>query len=173
MRAAAAFARVCRDGPADHVYNASVLVGECDAWRLAMAKIAKLSRVSPEVRDAFVPIWVEHKRLPLFVGDRPTLAAALRLLMPGGYSGPPLILYRGTTIGERRRHIYSFSWTTEIATARSFAEHWTQSARKLKDAGAEHGTQFALKKDHWGHSPEDHGGTRGRPADTATRRLLR
>jgi len=66
--------------------------------------------------------------LPLRVGHRPTMAAALRVLMPSSYSGPPLMLYRGTIIGERRRRIYGFSWTTDIATAQSFAKHWSQSA---------------------------------------------
>jgi hypothetical protein len=128
MKAAAVFARVCRDGPADDVYNASLLLDECvdDAWRFAMAKVAKLSRVSPEIRDAFVPVWVQHKMLPLFVGHRPTMAAALRVLMPSSYSGPPLTIYRGTHTGERRRRLYGFSWTTDMATARSFAKNWSR-----------------------------------------------
>jgi hypothetical protein len=149
-RAAATFARICRDGSNQQLYDAHLLLNECEGWRLAMAKVAKLPRVSPEIQDAFVYIWVESKMLPLRVGHRPTMAAALRVLMPRGYSGPPLILYRGTTIGERRRRVYGFSWTTEIATARSFAENWTRSAQNLKDMGAEHWTRFALKKDDWG-----------------------
>ena len=71
--------------------------------------------------QAFIPIWVETKMLPLTVGDRPVLAAALRRLMPRDYSGPRLTLYRGAADYERRRRFYGFSWTTEIDTARSFA----------------------------------------------------
>jgi hypothetical protein len=93
-----------------------------------MAKIAKLSRVSLKIQDAFIPIWVESKVLPLRVGHRPTMAGALRVLMPSSYSGPPLTLYRGTHAGERRRRLYGFSWTTDMATARSFAEQWSRAA---------------------------------------------
>jgi hypothetical protein len=38
----------------------------------------------------------------------------------------PLTLYRGANIHEHRRRIYGFSWTTDIKTARWFAEHWSQ-----------------------------------------------
>jgi hypothetical protein len=64
--------------------------------------------------------------LPLRVGHRPTMAAALRVLMPGGHSCPPAMLYRGANTHERRRRLYGFSWTTNIAVARTFAEHWSQ-----------------------------------------------
>jgi hypothetical protein len=132
-RAAAAFARVCAEGRADQLYNASLWLNECvGAWRPAMALVARLPRVAPEVRDAFVPVWVEHKMLALWVGDRPTLARALRVLMPRDYSGLALTLYRGTHAGERRRRLYSFSWTTDVATARSFAEHWSRAADQLQ-----------------------------------------
>ena len=50
------------------------------------------------------------------------LANALRVLMRSNYIGPPLTLYRGTSGGERRRRLYSFSWTTDRAVARKFAE---------------------------------------------------
>ena len=86
----------------------------------------KAPPVSPDIQDAFLSIWIENKMLPRRVGHRPTMAAALRVLMPRNYSGPPLVLYRGTQNNERRRHLYGFSWTTEIATAQSFAEHWSQ-----------------------------------------------
>jgi hypothetical protein len=46
-----------------------------------MAKVAKLPQVSPEIQRAFIPIWVEHKMLPLRIGHRPTTAAALRVLI--------------------------------------------------------------------------------------------
>jgi hypothetical protein len=132
-RAAAAFARVCAEGRADQLYNASLWLDErVDAWRPAMALVARLPRVAPEVRDAFVPVWVEHKMLALWVGHRPTLARALRVLMPRDYSGPALTLYRGTHTGERRRRLYQFSWTTDIATARSFAAHWSDAADELQ-----------------------------------------
>jgi len=123
VRAANVFARICREDDADALYNAHLLLNEAvNAWQLAMAKVAKLSRVSSEIQNAFVGIWVESKMLPLRVGHRPTMAAALRVLLPGGYYGPSITLYRGTHSGERRRRLYGFSWTTDIAIARMFAE---------------------------------------------------
>jgi hypothetical protein len=125
IRAANIFARICREGDADALYNAHLLLNEAfNAWQLAMAKVAKLPRVSSEIQNVFVGIWVESKMLPLRVGHRPTMAAALRVLFPGGYFGPSMTLYRGTHSGERRRRLYGFSWTTDIAIARTFAENW-------------------------------------------------
>lgn len=107
--AAKAFVRACEDGDRVALYHAAVLLDESvDAWRLAMVKIARLPRVSPEVQDALVGVWVERKMLPLVVGNRPVVAAALRVLLPAGYSGPPLMLYRGTIANERRRRLYGF-----------------------------------------------------------------
>jgi hypothetical protein len=50
------------------------------------------------------------------------MVKALRVLMPRGYQGAPLRLYRGTGADERRYHHYGFSWTTRLETARDFAE---------------------------------------------------
>jgi hypothetical protein len=130
LQAATAFARACAEGEVDKLYCAHQGLNEssgCDAWRLAMAKVARLERVSPEIKAAFLNIWIESKMLPLRVGHRRTMANALRVLMPGDYAGPPLTLYRGTHQGERRTGQYGFSWTNERATARSFAKHWAQS----------------------------------------------
>jgi hypothetical protein len=122
--AAKQFVRACSDGDPNRLYDAAGLLDEnVEAWRLAMSGVAKLPRVSDEIQAAFVLIWVEHKMLSLTVGDNPVLARALRLLLPGGYSGPPLTVYRGTTNDERRRRLYGFSWTTDAAVARRFAEH--------------------------------------------------
>jgi hypothetical protein len=37
--------------------------------------------------------------------------------------GPALTLYRGTRSSERTRRLYGFSWSTEIESARRFAEN--------------------------------------------------
>jgi hypothetical protein len=133
-QAADNFAAVCLGGDADALHNASLWLDECvDAWRFAMAKVARLPGVSRDIQDAFLPIWIEHKMLPLRVGHRPTLAKALRVLMYADYTGPPLTLYRGAASSERRRRLYGFSWTTDMATARQFAEHWRSN--KLHDGG--------------------------------------
>jgi hypothetical protein len=122
--AAAFFARVCQEGRAELLDTTRQYIDDCgddDAWRLAMAKVARLPRVSLEIQAAFIPIWVGSQSLPRRVGHRPTMAAALRVLMPGRYSGPPLVLYRAADTSERRRRTYGFSWTFEIDTARLFA----------------------------------------------------
>jgi hypothetical protein len=127
-RAAAHFAAICAGGDADLLYDAALWLDQSygDSWRLAMVKIAELPAVSHDIQKAFLPIWIEHKMLPLRVGDRPVLAKALRVLMPCDYGGPPLTLYRGTGGNERRRHLYGFSWTMDQTIARGFAERWAQ-----------------------------------------------
>ena len=55
-----------------------------------MMKVARLEKVTSEIQAAFVPIWVEHKRLPCTVGDRSIMAKALRVLMPGRDAGAAL-----------------------------------------------------------------------------------
>jgi hypothetical protein len=122
-QAAVAFVRSCAQGDASRLHNAAHWLDETvGGWPLAMAKVARLPKVSRKVQLAFLPIWVEHKHLPLAVGSRPIMAKALRRLMPGNYRGSNLTLYRGTHSGERRRRLYGFSWTTDLAIARSFAE---------------------------------------------------
>jgi hypothetical protein len=36
-----------------------------DGWRLALKRVAKMQSVSPEIRQAFLTVWIEHKHLPL------------------------------------------------------------------------------------------------------------
>ena len=126
MRAATAFARACEEGDPERLHRCAEWVNDrIGAWLPAMRKVARLARVSPEIQEAFLPIWIEHKCLPLVVGDRPVMAAALRVLMPGGYVVEPLTLYRGAHSRERRRPLYGFSWTTDIEVARQFARNWS------------------------------------------------
>ena len=129
--AARYFESMCKSGDADNLYNAAQrLHNTVDSWRLAMRRVARLPHVSAEIREAFVPIWVESKFIPLSVGHRPTMAAALRVLMRGDYSGGDLRLFRGTTLRERQRRLYSFSWTTKLEIAESFARRWNDAGTK-------------------------------------------
>jgi hypothetical protein len=93
-----------------------------DAWRVAFKGLATLPSVSPEIQQAFLPVWITSK-MPLRVNNRCVLANALRLLLPG-YDGPPIRVYRGAGAHERRRKVYQFSWTTDIEEARRFADDW-------------------------------------------------
>jgi hypothetical protein len=128
-RAADNFVRVCRKGRADSIQIAAGLLDDTlEGWRLAMIKIGRLEHVTPEVQNAFVTEWIIRKGVARKVGNRPACATALRLLLPGGYLGPPLMLYRGTDECERRRHLYSFSWTTDVAMARLFAQRHADNA---------------------------------------------
>jgi hypothetical protein len=97
-----------------------------DGWRPAVMRLARLPAVSAEIRAAWVHVWIESKRLPLHVGDRPLMARALRLLMPRDYQGVALQLYRGTSWQERRKRLYGFSWTRHREVARRFAEPYQQ-----------------------------------------------
>jgi hypothetical protein len=67
-----------------------------DGWRIAMRRVSRLDHVSDEIRDAFLRIWIQSKDFALEVGERKTMAAALKVLLrtspkPKG----SLELYRG------------------------------------------------------------------------------
>jgi hypothetical protein len=129
-RAGALFAKACADGDVAAFYAAiGELSGTVNGWYHAMRLVGRRDHVSDRIKGVFLPIWIEHKNLPLTVGHRPTMAKALRVLMPRNYSGPALPLYRGTTAGERRRHLYGFSWTARLEIARDkFAEQRSHSS---------------------------------------------
>jgi hypothetical protein len=55
--------------------------------------------------------------------------------MPGGYEGEPLTLYRGTDAPEQGRRISGFSWSTDKAIARRFAERWASVSAELRASG--------------------------------------
>src|ERR1700751_221990 len=83
-----------------------------------MRKVARLQGVSRSIQKAFIAVWVEHKHL--FWRSAIARYAPLHCgyLMPGGYK-KPMILYRGSKVGRRR--IHGFSWTTDLKVAREFA----------------------------------------------------
>lgn len=120
LAVARAFSAACASGDvADFMEAVDYLNSRTvDGWRYAMLRVARLQAVSPEIRAAFLGVWIESKMLPLKVGDRRALAQALRVLMPSSYSGPALKLYRGAGARERRCRLYGFSWTTNLEIAR-------------------------------------------------------
>ncbi len=125
---ALAFSAACEQGDVEEflaIVSRSIEV--VDGWRLAFRKVARLRRISPKIRAAFVNVWVESKHLPLSIGDRRTAADGLRVLFPGGYRGAPIRLFRGAGGRERRHQLYGFSWTTRLDVARTFAEKWRPS----------------------------------------------
>lgn len=123
LEAAQAFCNVCATGQVDLLYDACAwLNSTSDSWRLAMKKVGRLASIAPEVREAFIPVWVEKAHLPLTVGDRPTLARALRIIFGPADVKEPVRLYRGCGAKERRSGAYGFSWSTDRETARVFAE---------------------------------------------------
>lgn len=121
---AQAFARACREGNVAMLLRAADFLNDStiDGWRHAMREVGRMSAVSLDIQQAFLPIWIEAKHLPLSVGHRPTMAKALHVLMPPTSTGAPLHLFRGTTALERERRLYGFSWTTDRQIARRFAE---------------------------------------------------
>lgn len=152
MRAARAFERACAADDVEEFFRAvdSLNTASFDAWRLAMRRVGKLPAISDAIRAAFLNVWVESKRLPLRVGNRRVLADALRLLMPGGYAGAPLRLYRGANWQERRRHRYGFSWTQQRETAHGFAEHWAHMPPVAYPLVAKYGLDPKEIARHWG-----------------------
>ena len=118
------FTEACRTGNVRAFHSCIDLLANAttiDGWRLAMKGVGRLPCVPPRIRRAFLPIWIEHKALPRSVGHRPTMAAALRVLMAGSYRGPGLTLFRGTVESEARRRLFGFSWSTDQEAATAFA----------------------------------------------------
>ena len=124
LRGARAFAASCQTGDVDGMLHATHFLNDhtFDGWRLAMGRVARLSAVSPEIRAAFLNVWIESKALPRKVGHRPTMARALHVLMPPVAQAQPLHLFRGTSAHERSRRRYGFSWSTHRHIAEGFAE---------------------------------------------------
>ncbi|MDQ6734645.1 MAG: hypothetical protein M3Z35_11140 [Nitrospirota bacterium] len=127
--AAKAFVAACAGDDPDALTDAVDLIETTVSdWRGAMYGVGKLPTVHSAIQEAFLPIWVQYKMLPLHVGSRMVLARALRKLLPGQYEGPPLRLFRGASGRERKTRAYGFSWTTRQDMARQFAEHWRRAA---------------------------------------------
>lgn len=122
--AARSFAAACKSGSVDDFADAvEGMEFAVDGWRLAMLQVARLTAVNEEIQRAFLNLWIQHKHLPLAIGHRPTTARILRLLLPrSSGSATATLLYRGTGALERTRRLYGFSWTSDPATARKFAE---------------------------------------------------
>jgi hypothetical protein len=125
--AADCFVRVCQTDKAEAMEGAAQLLNETvSGWTVAMHAVARrLQSVSPEIQQAFLSVWVEHKMLPLTVGDHRALCDAARILLPP-YHGPAVRLFRGAAAGERRRRIYGLSWTPDMAIAERFARERQQ-----------------------------------------------
>lgn len=131
---AAKFARACEQGDIREFYEAVQFLAHetVDGWRLAFQRVSRLGLVSPEIKNAFLGVWIQYKMLPMKIGDRRIAANGLKTLLVGGYSGPPLRVFRGTTFEERRYRLYGFSWTSQIDIARTFAKRWADEKRELK-----------------------------------------
>ncbi|BCH10443.1 hypothetical protein MesoLj131c_47010 [Mesorhizobium sp. 131-3-5] len=128
IEAGKTFAAACMSSDVAGFYRAVDQIGETvDGWRHAAIGVSRLRGVAPGIRDAFLSVWIESKMLPLMVGDRKAMAGALRVLMLPAHQGEPIHLYRGASAKERRSATYGFSWSTDFATARTFAEHWRKS----------------------------------------------
>ena len=121
--AAKAFVRACTQSDADELKAAADFCNDTDhGWRYSMLRVAGLPSVERKIKAAFLDIWIEQKNLRDRVGDRKALAGALYVLMACPYQGGPLRLYRGASGAERRAGAYGFSWSSDEARARLFAE---------------------------------------------------
>jgi hypothetical protein len=121
--AADVFAEACKQGDVELLlYGTDLLNATVDGWRVALAKVARLSSVSADISAAFLTVWIESKHLALIVGNRRVVANALRVLLPPCADARPTLLFRGAGANERRRRLYGFSWTTRLEIARNCAE---------------------------------------------------
>jgi len=78
-------------------------------WPRAMRSVVRIGYASDEIRQRFVPFWLESgDHIRQETGSDALLAQGLRVLLPR-YAGPPLTLYRGDSARNRRRHTYGLS----------------------------------------------------------------
>jgi hypothetical protein len=120
--AAEEFLRACESGDVDAFWTAADRVAEAgDGWLSAFRKLISKGRpVSQEIQNAFQQFWIQSKDFPRRIGNDRVLCDAVRILLPP-YHGPGLLLYRGTTAGERRRRTYGLSWSDDLISAEDFA----------------------------------------------------
>ncbi|MGW1423852.1 hypothetical protein ACWAT4_27440 [Bradyrhizobium manausense] len=132
LAAAAAFVDVCNGGDPHDLLAAGQKVSQCaspTAWRTTIRKVAReVSSVSPDMRLAFLGVWIGHKNMPNLVRDNVTMYAAARVLLPP-YHGPAVRLYRGTAHRRRRRRVGVTSWTANMEIAEIFARQHAESGR--------------------------------------------
>jgi hypothetical protein len=114
-----------RRGDAERFYHLAYPYDEHpDFWPRAVRAIdRKISEVTPEIQDAFLQVWVQTKMLAGRVDNNRMLCRVLRVLMPA-YKGEALRLFRGASVGERRRAAYGVSWTSNLSAAEDFAESY-------------------------------------------------
>ena len=133
--AAAMFVRACQTGDVEMMLEAVDQLNDLTVtgWTVAMRKLVReVSKVSPEIQAAFLPVWIESKMLPLRVYDHRALCAAVRVLLPQ-YRGPSVRVFRGAAANERRCRLYGLSWTTDIEVAGKFAgTDFVRQKRALK-----------------------------------------
>lgn len=93
-----------------------------DGWRIAIRAIARHApAVSEDIKRAFLAEWIETKSIQRSVGDDKATLSALRVLLPA-YTGPPMRLFRGDNLVNRRRRTYGIAWSAKRATAERFAQ---------------------------------------------------
>jgi hypothetical protein len=93
-----------------------------DGWKQVFRRIARIKKVDPDIRDAFLGIWIslgDHLRQE--VGDDCLLAQGLRLLLPP-YDGEQQVLYRGEGAANHQSRTYGLAWTAKRAVAEDYAE---------------------------------------------------
>lgn len=151
---AAAFASACRNGDVDQMLATADFLSDATVcgWRLAMLKVGRLPTVSAEIQAAFLNIWIESKHMPLMVGHRPTMAQALRVMMPSVELSEPLTLYRGASARERASGTYGFSWSMQ----REIAERFAEQAALSPGGGVLLTTEVAPGAVHLRREPEDY-----------------
>ena len=92
-------------------------------WAAAIEQFAVGPSPDVERGNASLSFWFTYGLWSIprgLKGDLPCLVDAFRHLLPP-YQGADLILYRGELASRHRRHIYGISCTSNLETARRFA----------------------------------------------------
>jgi hypothetical protein len=99
-------------------------IGQCEALGTlsrAFRAASKQPRPSADMQAFFLAFWkISGDSVRQGIGNDIVLINALRCLLPP-YEGPPMMLFRGDSLWNRRRRTYGVSWTAERAVAEAFA----------------------------------------------------
>ncbi len=111
-----------REGAVDQFWSCFQVLAQEGALDRGLRRIVREAFVAPAIQESFEFSWtVWGDSLRGTVRDDLLLVSALRLLMPP-YGGPARTLYRGESAEARRTRRYGMAWSSDIATARAFAD---------------------------------------------------
>lgn len=111
-----------RGGDGDQMWRSMKSLLLDGAARKAFLKISKIQDIPDKSRAVFLEMFLDYgDQMRQEISDDLVYLAGLRSLMPR-YDGPPVFLYRGEAMFNRKHRTYGWSWSSSREVARRFAE---------------------------------------------------